>query len=452
MPSETARDAAAGTVSRPHVVIVGGGFGGLTVAQTLRHAPVKVTLVDRRNHHLFQPLLYQVATAGLSPAEIASPIRSVLRKQLNTRVLLAEVIDVDLASRTIQVCEDEVVEMPYDYLILATGAQTNYFGNDQWEEYALGLKSLEDAMDIRRRVLLAFEVAEREAAKERRAQLLTFVVIGGGPTGVEMAGALSELSRFALARDFRAINPKSSRIILVEMGDRILPTFAEDLSAKATHQLEELDVEVRTRTKVTNIDAEGVHLGDEFIPASNVIWAAGVSATPLTQKLGVPLDRAGRIIVEPDCSLPGHSEAFAIGDTAAYLHQDGKPLPGVSPVAMQQARYVARKIQAVARGKAWNEKFHYFDKGSMATIGRSKAIAEIGKLKLSGLLAWWAWLVVHLVFLIGFRNRLGVLFDWTYSYFTYQRGVRLITGANLPICVPIEVPRAEKTVGRAAAR
>jgi NADH dehydrogenase len=452
MPSESARDGTAGTVTRPHIVIVGGGFGGLTAAQTLRRAPVTVTLVDRRNHHLFQPLLYQVATAGLSPAEIASPIRSVLRKQLNTRILLAEVIDIDLASRTIQLCEDEVVEMSYDYLILATGAQTNYFGNDSWEEYALGLKSLEDAMQIRQRVLLAFEVAEREAAKERRAQLLTFVVIGGGPTGVEMAGALSELSRFALARDFRAINPKSSRIILVEMGDRILPTFAEELSAKASRQLEELDVEIRTRTKVTNIDAEGVHLGDEFIPASNVIWAAGVSATPLTQRLGVSLDRAGRIIVEPDCSVPGHSEVFAIGDTAAYLHQDGKPLPGVSPVAMQQARYVARKIQAVAGGKAWNERFHYVDKGSMATIGRSRAIAEIGKLKLSGFFAWWAWLVVHLVFLIGFRNRLGVLFDWTYSYFTYQRGVRLIIGANLPICVPVEVPPAEKTVGRAASR
>jgi NADH dehydrogenase len=452
MPSESTGDGTAGTVSRPHVIIVGGGFGGLTAAQTLHHAPVKVTLVDRRNHHLFQPLLYQVATAGISPAEIASPIRSVLRKQLNTRVLLAEVIDIDFASRTVELCEDEVVRMPYDYLILATGAQTNYFGNDQWEEYALGLKSLDDATEIRRRVLLAFEIAERETAKERRAQLLTFVVIGGGPTGVEMAGALSELSRFALARDFRSINPKSSRIILVEMGDRILPSFSEDLSAKAARQLEELGVEIRTKTKVTNIDAAGVHLGDDFIATSNVVWGAGVRATPLTQRFGVPLDRAGRIIVEPDCSIPGHPEVFAIGDTAAYLHQDGKPLPGVSPVAMQQARYVARKIQAIARGEGWNEKFHYVDKGSMATIGRSRAIAEIGKLKLSGFLAWWAWLVVHLIFLIGFRNRLGVLFDWTYSYFTYQRGVRLITGYNLPICVPAETPAEEKKVGQAAAR
>jgi NADH dehydrogenase len=423
-----------GDDSRPHVVIIGGGFGGLTAAQTLKHAPVRVTLVDKSNHHVFQPLLYQVATAGLSPSEIASPIRSVLHKQKNTRVLLARVTGIDLDTRTMSLAEQELGDMHYDYLILATGAQNSYFGNDNWAQFTLGLKDLDDAIEIRRRVLLAFEEAERNPDAGRREQLLTFVVIGGGPTGVEMAGALSELSRFALARDFRAINPRSTRIILVEMAGRILSSFPEDLSAKAARQLEELGVQVRTGIRVTAIDARGVQVGNELIPAAIVIWAAGVRATPTTTGLGVPIDRAGRIIVEPNCSIPGHSNAFAIGDTTAYLHEGGKPLPGVSPVAMQQGRFVARNIERAVRGRPPKPRFHYFNKGNMATIGRSRAIADLGRIKLSGLPAWVAWLVVHLFFLIGFRNRLLVMIDWAYSYFTYKRGVRLITGDSRQGC------------------
>jgi NADH dehydrogenase len=427
--------------SVPHVVIIGGGFGGLTAAQTLKRARVRVTLVDRTNHHLFQPLLYQVATAGLSPSEIASPIRSILRRQKNTRVLLAEVTGIDLNARTVRLGQ-EPGDLKYDYLILATGAQTNYFGNDNWACYTLGLKDLDDAIEIRRRVLLAFEEAERLADEHRREEVLTFIVIGGGPTGVELAGALSELSRFALARDFKAINPRSTRIILIEMAGRILSSFAEDLSASAVRQLNELGVQVRTGARVTAIDEHGVHLGDEVIQATIIIWAAGVRATPITQRLGVPVDRASRFIVEPDCSMPGHPDAFAIGDAAVYLHQGGKPLPGVSPVAIQQGRFVARNIVRAAAGRVRKPRFHYFDKGNMATIGRSRAIAEIGNLKLSGFPAWLAWLVVHLFFLIGFRNRLVVMVDWAYSYFTYKRGVRLITGRREKACEPGGPPTA----------
>jgi NADH dehydrogenase len=393
-----------------------------------------VSLVDKSNHHVFQPLLYQVATAGLAPSEIASPLRSILRKQKNTRVLLARVTGIDLGAKTVTFGERELGEMHYDYLILATGAQNNYFGNDDWAQHTLGLKDLDDATEIRSRVLLAFEEAERNPDPARRSQLLTFVVIGGGPTGVEMAGALSELSRFALARDFRAINPRSTRIILVEMAPRILSAFPEELSARAARQLEELGVQVRTGARVTSIDSRGVRLGDELIPAAVVIWAAGVRATPTTTALGVPIDRSGRIIVEPDCSIPGHRDAFAIGDTVTYLHQSGKPLPGVSPVAIQQGRFVARNIDRAVRGRLTKPEFHYFDKGSLATIGRSRAIADLGWIKLSGFPAWVAWLVVHLFFLIGFRNRLLVMIDWAYSYFTYKRGVRLITGENKPGC------------------
>src|SRR5262249_46569020 len=355
-PIETSND------SRPHVVIIGGGFGGLTAAQVLKHAPVRVTLVDRSNHHVFQPLLYQVATAGLSPSEIASPIRSILRKQKNTRVLLAEVARISLDSRTVTLREHDLPELRYDFLILATGAQNNYFGNDAWSRYPLGLKGLDDAVEIRSRVLLAFEEAERVDDPDRRDHLLTFVVIGGGPTGVELAGALSELSRFALARDFRAINPKSTSITLIEMAPRILSSFPDALSAKAVRQLEELGVQGRTGARVTGIDAQGVHLGDELISAAIIVWAAGVRATVLSAGLGVPVDRAGRIIVEPDCSIPGHPEAFAIGDTAVYLHQGGKPLPGVSPAAMHQGRDVAHNIDRSVRGRPLKPKFHYFDK------------------------------------------------------------------------------------------
>jgi NADH dehydrogenase len=375
-----------------------------------------------------------VATAGLSPSEIASPIRSILGKQKNTRVLLARVTGIDLDAKTVTFGEQELGDMHYDYLILATGAQNNYFGNDDWAQHTLGLKDIDDAIEIRSRVLLAFEEAERNPDPDLREQLLTIVVIGGGPTGVEMAGALSELSRFALARDFRAINPRSTRIILVEMAPRILSTFPEQLAARAARQLEELGVRVRTGARVTRIDPRGVHLGDELIPAAIVIWAAGVRATPTTTALGVPIDRSGRIIAEPDCSIPGHRDAFAIGDTIAYLHQGGKPLPGVSPVAIQQGRFVARNIERAVRGRPPKPKFHYFDKGNLATIGRSRAIADLHWIKLSGLPAWVAWLVVHLFFLIGFRNRLLVMIDWAYSYFTYKRGVRLITGENRPGC------------------
>ncbi|HWQ31454.1 MAG TPA: NAD(P)/FAD-dependent oxidoreductase [Blastocatellia bacterium] len=407
----------------PQVVIIGGGFGGLIAAQSLRRARVRVTLIDRTNHHLFQPLLYQVAIAGLSPADIASPIRSILSRQKNVTVLLDEAVSVDLARRTIQLRERS---LNYDYLILATGGQTSYFGHDEWERFAPGLKSLNDALEIRHRVLLAFEEAEKESDPERRRRLMTFVVVGGGPTGVEIAGAIAELSRTVLARDFRTIDPRSAEILLLEGGPRILPTFAEDLSISAARQLADLGVRVRVNAKVTNIDERGVYLGDELIGSATVIWGAGVVATPFTRTLGVPLDRAGRVIIEPDLTLPGHPEVFAIGDMALFTHQGGKPLPGVSPVAMQMGRCAARNIQHAIKGEPY-ETFHYFDKGNMATIGRSRAIAEIGRLKLRGYPAWLAWLFVHLIFLIGFRNRAAVFFNWMWSYLTYQRGARLIT-------------------------
>ena len=408
---------------KPHVVMIGGGFGGLTAAQALKNAPVEVTIVDRTNHHLFQPLLYQVAMAGLSPSDIASPIRSILHSQRNTTVLLGEVVSVDLNARLVKMCD---AELTYDYLILATGARTSYFGHQEWEQYALGLKDIDDAIEIRRRVLIAFEAAERETNLERRQQLLTFVIVGGGPTGVELSGALSELSRYILARDFRAINTASTHVILLEASPAILSSFPPDLITKAIAQLKKLGVEVRTGARVTAIDTTGVHLGDELIPTATVLWTAGVSATSLTETLGVPLDRAGRVIVEPDLSLPGHAEAFAIGDMAVFLHQDGKPLPGIGPVAMQQARAVARSIVATINGQP-RSPFHYKHKGSLATIGRSVAVADFGRIHLSGFLAWLGWLVIHIFFLIGFRNRFIVLFNWMWSYITYQRGARLIT-------------------------
>lgn len=407
----------------PHVVIIGGGFGGLTAAQSLRRARVRITLVDRTNHHLFQPLLYQVAIAGLSPADIASPIRSILRRQKNVSVLLDEAISIDLVRRLVQLRNSS---LSYDYLILATGGRTSYFGHEEWERFAPGLKSLADAIEIRQRVLLAFEEAEREENAERRRELLTFIVVGGGPTGVEVAGAIAELSRFVLSRDFRRIDPGAAEILLLEGGPRILPGFAENLSASAAQQLAELGVRVRVDARVTNIDAHGVYLSDEIIRAATVVWGAGIRATSLTQSLGVPLDRAGRVVLEPDLTLPGYREVFAIGDMAVFTHQNGQPLPGVSPVAMQMGRCAARNIHHAGKGEPY-ETFHYFDKGNMATIGRSRAIAEIGKLKLCGWAAWLAWLFVHLIFLIGFRNRFAVLFNWMWSYFTYQRGARLIT-------------------------
>lgn len=415
----------------PQVVIIGAGFGGLTCAQALKSAPVRITIVDRANHHLFQPLLYQVAMAGLSPADIAQPIRSILRKQKNVRVLLDEATDVDLNNQTVELRNSK---LKYDYLVLAAGGRTSYFGHDEWETFAPGLKDLDDAVEIRRRVLLAFEAAEKETDPERRRALMTFVVVGGGPTGVELAGAIAELARFVLGRDFRNIYPEEAEILLLEGGPKILPSFAPDLSKSAHQQLTELGVRVLTGAQVTGIDEHCVYLGPESIKAATVIWAAGVRATALTARLGAPLDRAGRVLVNRDLTVPGHHNVFAVGDMT-YLEQDGKPLPGVSPVAMQMGRLVARNIQNDLAGKPYEE-FHYFDKGSMATIGRKAAIAEIGKLHLSGFIAWMAWLTVHIFFLIGFRNRFAVLFNWAWSYFTYQRGARLITGRRLGLRSP----------------
>jgi NADH dehydrogenase len=407
----------------PHVVIVGGGFGGLTAAKALRRAPVRVTLVDRTNHHLFQPLLYQVATAALSPAEIAAPIRSVLARQRNARVLMAEVTGVDLARKEVALRDGALT---YDFLILATGATNFYFGHDEWAPFAPGLKTLEEAVEIRRRVLLAFEAAERASDPDERARWMTFVVIGGGPTGVELAGSLSELARQVLARDFRAIDPASARVILLEGGDRVLAAFTPDLSASAERQLAGIGVEVRKGAKVTGIDARGVQLGEARIEAQTVLWGAGVRATPLGASLGVPVDRAGRVQIEPDTSLPGHSEVFAIGDMAVLLDEHGEPLPGTSPVAMQQARHAARQIMATLAG-APRRPFRYVDKGAMATIGRSRAIARTGSLRLTGFSAWMAWLLVHIWYLIGFENRVLVMLRWFWAYVTFRRGARLIT-------------------------
>jgi NADH dehydrogenase len=416
--------------SSPHVVIVGGGFGGLTAAKALADAPVRITLVDRSNHHLFQPLLYQVAMAALSPAEIAVPIRSILEGHRNVAILMAEVSAVDLGARRLTL--DDGSALDYDFVILAVGAETNYYGHADWTAYAPGLKSVEDALEIRRRVLTALERAERETDAERRRQLLTFVVIGGGPTGVELAGAIAELARPIAASDFRRIHPSSIEVVLLEMGERILPAMDPRLSARAADQLRELGVVVRPGTRVTAIDARGVHLGDELLPSSSILWTAGVRPSPLAARAGVPLDRGGRIVVGPDCSIPGHPEAFAIGDVAAFVPPGkdgaaGVPLPGVSPVAMQQGRHVARAITRTMRDEP-RDPFHYVDKGTMATIGRSRAVAQIGRLRLWGLSAWLMWLFVHLWYLIGFRNRLAVFVDWCWSYLTFRHGARLITG------------------------
>jgi NADH dehydrogenase len=414
---------------RRHVVVVGGGFGGLALTKALKRAPVHVTLLDRSNHYLFQPLLYQVAMAGLTPAEIAVPTRSLLRKQENARVLLAEVLRVDLAARRVFTRETEPID--YEYLVLAPGAQNSYFGHDDWAKCAPGLKDLDDAVEIRRRVLLAFEAAEREDDPVLRRRHLTFLVIGGGPTGVELAGAIAELATFVLSRDFRSIRPDSTRVMLLEGSERVLGSFDTKSSAHAAKSLAEMGVEVRTKTRVTKIDETGVEIGGERIDASTVLWAAGVRAVPLGASLGVPVDRAGRIEVLPDCSVPGHPEVFCIGD-AAHFKVEGEPggLPGVSPVAMQQGRFVARQIARSLEGEP-RETFRYFDKGVMATIGRSRAVAKIGRLRLTGFVAWAAWLLTHIIFLIDFRSRLLVLIDWAWSYFTYQRGSRLITGRRL---------------------
>lgn len=422
---------------RKHVVIVGGGFGGLTCARALARADVDVTLIDRQNHHLFQPLLYQVAMAGLSPSEIAVPIRSIVRKQKNIGVLLADVERIDLEERHVYYSPAPGDEpLSYDYLVLAPGARTHYFGHEDWELYAPGLKSIDDAVEIRRRVLLAFEAAEREIDPAKRAQLLSFVVIGGGPTGVEVAGAIAELARFALDRDFRVAKPYEARVLLIEAGPRVLPAFAPELAEKTVLQLAELGVHVRTGTMVEDIGPRGVRLQTgETLLADTVVWAAGVASSPLIRGLGgaVEMDRQGRAIVANDCSLPGFPNTFVIGDAACFIGPDGKPLPGVSPTAMQMGRFVASIIKTEARADAVSERpqFVYNDKGSMATIGRSRAVAETKGIKLSGLFAWLAWLVVHIWYLIGFRNRFLVFFNWAWSYITYRRGARLITGGRL---------------------
>ena len=410
----------------PRVVIVGGGFGGLQAARKLAHSRVRITLIDRKNHHTFQPLLYQVATAGLSPGEIAAPIRWILRGHKNIEVLLGEVQDFDLEKRLVKLPDTDI---PYDYLIVAAGASHAYFGHDEWEPFAPGLKTIEDALEIRRRVLLAFELAERQAASGDGQVALNFVIVGGGPTGVELAGTLAEISRRVLANEFLSIDPKSTRIILLEGGPRILPTYAEDLSRSAEEQLRQLGVEVHTSALVTKVDAAAVWMGETQLPAPVILWAAGVSASPLGRKLGAPVDRAGRVLVNWDLSIPGHPEVFVIGDLASLKDDQGKTLPGVAPVAMQEGAATAGNIERDLHGEA-RQNFHYFDKGNLATIGRAAAVAQFGKLHISGFVAWLSWLFVHIFFLIGFRNRLIVLIQWAWSYLTYERGARLITGSQ----------------------
>jgi len=409
-----------------NVVIVGGGFGGLYAARALRHAPVHVTLVDRRNHHVFQPLLYQVAMAALSPGDIASPIRWILRRQANVDVLLADVRSVDTANHRLLLADGELT---YDYLILASGATHAYFGHQEWQRTAPGLKTLEDALEIRRRVLLAFERAERETDPEKRQRLLTFVVIGGGPTGVEMAGALAEISRQSLAQNFRHFDPSSARVFLLEAGPSVLAAFPDTLREAARQDLTRLGVNVRTGAPVTNVAPGHIEVGAESIYAGTILWAAGVAASPLGATLGVPLDRAGRVLIQPDLTIPGHRDVFVIGDLASLNGANGKPLPGVAQVAIQMGKHAARNVQRAVEKQPYRA-FEYKDLGNMATIGRASAVADFGWMTLKGYLGWLAWLFVHILNLIGFRNRLVVMVQWAWSYFSYQRAIRLITGTS----------------------
>ena len=408
------------------VLVVGAGFGGLNVTRSLARAPVEITILDRKNHHTFQPLLYQVATGGLSPGEIAAPIRAVFRRDSNVATLLEEVQDFDLARRIVKTSEQELF---YDYLVVAAGATHAYFGHDDWEPYAPGLKTIEDALEIRRRVLLAFELAERRALSGAGDEPLNFVVVGGGPTGVELAGILAEIARHVLAHEFRWIDPSRAHIVLLEGGPRVLPAYAEDLSRSAEEQLRHLGVDVRTNAMVTLIEPGVVHVGDTCIVAPVVLWAAGVAASPLGKSLGVPCDRAGRVLVQPDLSIPGHPEVFVIGDLASIKDKDGKPVPGLAPAAMQEGKYVAKAIRHDLQGKP-RKPFDYWDKGTLATIGRNAAIAQFGKIHISGFIAWLSWLFIHIFFLIGFRNRLLVFIQWFWSYVTYERSARLITGKS----------------------
>ncbi len=412
-----------------HVVIVGGGFAGLWAARGLARAPVRITLVDRQNHHLFQPLLYQVATAGLSAPDIAAPLRHILRRQRNVEVRMAEVERIDAGSRALVLADGG--RIGYDILVIATGATHAYFGNDDWRTHAPGLKTLDDALYLRRQLLIAFERAEVETDAAARAAWLSFAVVGGGPTGVELAGTLAEIARHTLRHEFRNIDPAEARVRLVEAGPRVLASFPEDLSVRAREQLERLGVEVSTGQPVTRIDDDGYRVGDTDVAARTVVWAAGVAASPLARSLGVPLDRAGRVQVSGDLCVPGHPEIFVAGDLAAVQQADGRPVPGVAPAAKQMGRHVAGTIRARLAGRVATA-FRYRDFGNLATIGRMAAVVHVGRLRLSGAPAWWFWLLAHLVFLIGFRNRLAVMLDWTWSYWSYQRGARIILGGSSP--------------------
>lgn len=406
------------------IVIIGGGFGGLYTARGLRHAEAEITVVDRHNYHLFQPLLYQVATAALNPSDIAAPIRSILRHQKNVSVILGDAIDIDVDAKRVQLADGAI---DYDFLVIATGATHSYFAHPEWERDAPGLKTIEDALEIRRRVLTAYEEAERETDPAKQQAWLTFVIIGAGPTGVELAGALSEIARQTMIRDFRRIKPASARVILVEGVDRVLPPYPPSLSASAQKQLESLGVEVITGAFASDVNDHEVRLsGDRVIPTRTVLWAAGVQASPLAKSLGVPLDRAGRVLVEPDLTIPGHKDVFVIGDLAAVKQRDGTLVPGVAPAAIQEGQHTAYNLDRALEGQPLRA-FRYWDKGSLATIGRAAAVADLGKFKLSGFLAWIAWLAIHIFFLIGFRNRFLVITQWAWAYLTYQRGARLIT-------------------------
>lgn len=412
--------------SVPRLVIVGGGFAGLWATRALARAPLRITLVDRRNHHLFQPLLYQVATAGLSAPDIAAPLRHILGRQRNVEVRLGEVVAIDRGQRQVQLADG--TRLDYDLLLVASGATHAYFGNDQWAAHAPGLKTLDDALALRRKLLLAFERAEAEPDPVRRAAWLSFAVVGGGPTGVELAGTLAEIARHTLRNEFRHIDPASATVRLVEAGPRVLSTFPEMLSAKARRQLEKLGVEVVTGTAVTDIGEEGFRLGERFIPARTVVWAAGVAASPLARSLDVPLDRAGRVPVLPDLTVEGHPEIFVAGDLATLRQENGQPVPGVAPAAKQMGRYVANVILARLQSQPAPPPFRYRDFGNLATIGRMAAVVHLGRLKFSGTLAWWFWLAAHVFFLIGFRNRLVVLLNWAWAYWSYQRAARIIFG------------------------
>ncbi|NUR55085.1 MAG: NAD(P)/FAD-dependent oxidoreductase [Acidobacteria bacterium] len=411
----------------PRVIIIGGGFGGLYAARALRRVPVDVTIVDRRNHHVFQPLLYQVAMAALSPGDIASPIRWILRRDRHVEVLLGEVDRIDAAARLVHLTDG--AQLSYDFLIVAAGATHAYFGHDEWHRFAPGLKTLEDALDIRRRVLLAFERAERETDPEKRRALLTFAIVGGGPTGVELAGALAEIAKQSLARNFRHFDPGSAKIVLIEGGPSLLATFPEKLRRAARHDLERLGVQVRTDTVVTEVVPGSVQARDWQLRAETILWAAGVAASPLGRTLGVPVDRAGRVLVNPDLTIPGQSNVFVIGDLASLNGEDGKPLPGVAQVAIQMGTHAAHNISRAIEGQPLRP-FQYHDYGNMATIGRASAVADLHWAQFTGAIGWLAWLFIHLINLIGFRNRLVVLVHWTWAYFTYQRAIRLITGEN----------------------